>query len=153
MGREEVISDIQDFLVGVEEELRSFVANYNADIPRKCVVNLYYAYLHTVRALLATKGIYPKTHEGVERMFSLHFIKSKRFESKFGVYFSNLHSRREEADYKKHLRFDMSWIKGLQEWVLEFIPIAIQYIKEEYPEIDITNIEISFDKFSRTIKK
>lgn len=148
MERREIISDIQDFLTGVDEELRSFIANFDADIPRKCVSNLYYAYFHAVRALLATRGIYPKTHEGTERMFALHFIKSKVMDGKFGIYFSNLHSRREDADYKKHIPFTMEWTRGMHQWVSEFIPEVLAYIKREYPEINTSPVEVSFKRFT-----
>jgi len=147
MGRQEIISDIQDFLTGVDEELRSFMANFDARIPRKCVSNLYYAFFHGVRALLATKGIYPSPHEGVERMFALHFIKSGVMDRRFCAYLSNLYSRREDADYKKHIPMEMEWLKGMHQWVSEFIPEVISLLKRDYPEIETGQLEDSFEKF------
>ncbi|MBT9131353.1 MAG: hypothetical protein DDT42_01413 [candidate division WS2 bacterium] len=63
------------------------------------VSRLYYSLLHNVRALLITKGLEPKSHEGVLRVFSLHFIKEGIFEPKASHVFAKLMKYREEADY------------------------------------------------------
>ena len=39
------------------------------------VNRLYYACFHAVTALLASNGIYPKSHSGTNHLFNLHFIK------------------------------------------------------------------------------
>ena len=41
------------------------------------ISRLYYFMLHTIRALLLTIGLEPKSHEGVLRVFGLHFIKHR----------------------------------------------------------------------------
>ena len=63
------------------------------------VSRLYYFLLYNVRALLLTKGLEPKSHEGALRLFALHFIKEKIFEPKDSHVFSKLMKYREEADY------------------------------------------------------
>jgi len=63
------------------------------------ISRLYYYLLHNVRALLLTKGLEPKSHEGVLRVFSLHFIKEGIFEPKASHIFARLMKYREEADY------------------------------------------------------
>ena len=63
------------------------------------VSRLYYFLLYNVRALLLTKGLEPKSHEGALRLFALHFIKEKIFEPKDSHVFSRLMKYREEADY------------------------------------------------------
>lgn len=69
------------------------------------VSRLYYSLLHTVRALLLTKGLEPKSHEGALRVFSLHFIKEKIFEPKHAHIFARLMKYREEADYNPAYNF------------------------------------------------
>lgn len=63
------------------------------------VSRLYYSLLHTVRALLLTEGLEPKSHEGVLRVFGLHFIKEGIFEVNDSHLFAKLMKYREEADY------------------------------------------------------
>ena len=63
------------------------------------VSRLYYFLLYNIRALLLTKGLEPKSHEGALRLFALHFIKEKIFEPKDSHVFSRLMKYREEADY------------------------------------------------------
>jgi uncharacterized protein (UPF0332 family) len=63
------------------------------------VSRLYYFLLHTTKALLLTQGFEPKSHEGVLRLFSLHFVKTGIFEPKTSHIFAKLMKYREEADY------------------------------------------------------
>jgi len=72
---------------------------YNGGFIDGAVSRLYYFILHTVRALLLTKGLEPKSHEGVLRVFGLYFIKEGIFEGKDSHVFAKLMKYREEADY------------------------------------------------------
>jgi uncharacterized protein (UPF0332 family) len=63
------------------------------------VSRLYYFLLHNIKALLLTLGLEPKSHEGVLRLFSLHFVKTGIFEAKTSHIFAKLMKYREEADY------------------------------------------------------
>ena len=72
---------------------------FRNDLITGAVSRLYYFLLHNVRALLLTKGLEPKSHEGVLRVFSLHFIKEGLFGPKASHLFARLMKYREEADY------------------------------------------------------
>jgi uncharacterized protein (UPF0332 family) len=63
------------------------------------VSRLYYSLLYRIRALLLTKGLEPKSHEGALRLLSLHFVKEGNLETKASHLFSKLMKYREEADY------------------------------------------------------
>ena len=63
------------------------------------VSRLYYFILHNMRALLLTEGLEPKSHEGVVRLFGLHFVKPGVFDPKASHMFVKLMKYREEADY------------------------------------------------------
>jgi len=60
---------------------------------------LYYYIFYHVRALLLSKGLEPKTHEGSLRLLSLHFVKEGILSNKMSHIFSKLMKFREEADY------------------------------------------------------
>lgn len=63
------------------------------------VSRLYYFLLHNIRAILLTRGLGPKSHEEVLRLFSLHFIKEGTFAPKAAHILAKLMKYREEADY------------------------------------------------------
>ncbi|NWF51632.1 MAG: HEPN domain-containing protein [Nitrospirae bacterium] len=118
-------------------ELKSLKGNVRESIWRKSVSNIYYVFLNLFRAVLAEKSIYPKTHEGVERMFALHFVKGEAFPKKISAYFSNLMARRSEADYKFFIDFSKEDVQEYLTWLEEALPYFKSAIGEAWnPEID-----------------
>ena len=71
----------------------------------KSVASAYYAIYHASKALLLLKGVLPKTHEGVERMFSLYYIKTEEFDLTVGKVLGRLMKMRQEADYYPEVPF------------------------------------------------
>lgn len=69
---------------------------------------LYYAAYYAVTALLIANGVTVKTHSGVKAMFSLHFIKTRVLDKRFGVIFSTLFSLRMTGDYEDRRNLDMA---------------------------------------------
>ncbi len=69
------------------------------------ISKLYYFLLYNVRALLLTKGLEPKSHEGALRLFGLHFVKKGIFNPRDSHIFSKLMKFREEADYNPSYAF------------------------------------------------
>lgn len=59
----------------------------------------YYACLHVVKALLATRGIAADTHRGVRQLLSLHFIKDGPLTVELGRDYGRLMADRDLADY------------------------------------------------------
>ncbi|MDP2755766.1 MAG: HEPN domain-containing protein [Nitrospirota bacterium] len=95
------------------------------------VSRLYYFLLYNIRALLLSKGLEPKSHEGALRVFSLHFVKEGIFEAKDSHIFSKLMKYREEADYNPSYIFtrdDFLEFKKEAEYLSEKIKA---YLKEK----------------------
>jgi len=63
------------------------------------VSRLYYSVFYTIRALLLTRALQPRSHEGALNLFSLHFVRSGLFQSGDAHTFSRLQKYRQEADY------------------------------------------------------
>ncbi|HCA66850.1 MAG: hypothetical protein A2249_03905 [Candidatus Jacksonbacteria bacterium RIFOXYA2_FULL_44_7] len=61
---------------------------------------LSFTFFKIVSALLAVKGIIPKTHKGGLQQFSLHFIKSDLVDRKYAKIMAQLMEKRGEADYE-----------------------------------------------------
>ncbi|MEW6377989.1 MAG: HEPN domain-containing protein [bacterium] len=69
------------------------------------ISRLYYFLLYYIRALLLTKGLEPKSHEGALRLFSLHFVRTGFFKTESSHIFSKMMKYREEADYNPSYLF------------------------------------------------
>ena len=78
---------------------------FSNDFIKDAVSKLYYFLLYGIRALLLTKGLEPKSHEGALRLFGLHFVKQGLFISQDSHVFSKLMKFREEAHYNPYYVF------------------------------------------------
>lgn len=98
-------------LGAAEDELKSFMANLRADVPRKALANLYFAAFHLVQALLASRGVAAHTHSGVQVAFSLHFVKPGTVSKASAKLLSELQALRERADYQVDLAYDAADVR------------------------------------------
>ncbi len=97
------------------------------------VSKLYYFLLYGIRALLLTKGMEPKSHEGALRLFGLHFVKEGVFVSKDSHVFSKLMKFKEEADYNPSYVFTKEDFKDLAREAEElFFEIKAYLEKKNY---------------------
>ncbi|MHB2016481.1 MAG: HEPN domain-containing protein [Candidatus Xenobia bacterium] len=60
----------------------------------------YYAAFHAARALLFSRGLQGKTHEGVRYLFNEHFLRTGRLPLTLSRVLARMESTREEADYE-----------------------------------------------------
>lgn len=66
----------------------------------------YYACFHAIHALFVVNGLYTRSHEGMNVLFSLHFVKTGLFEPKYGSLIAKMEQLRDKADY--NVLFDVS---------------------------------------------
>lgn len=95
------------------------------------ISKLYYYLLYGIRALLLTKGLEPKSHEGALRLFGLYFVKEGVFVSKDSHIFSKLMKFREEADYNPSYVFTKEDFKDLAREAEELFFKIKAYLKEK----------------------
>ena len=93
------MENIREEIERASQTMSASTLLFNHNLINDAVSRLYYFLLYNIRALLLTKGLEPKSHEGALRLFALHFIKEKIFEPKDSHVFSKLMKYREEADY------------------------------------------------------
>jgi uncharacterized protein (UPF0332 family) len=91
--------NLREEIQRANESLKAAELLFENGFTRDAVSKLYYTLLYTVRAMLLTKGLEPKSHEGALRLFGMHFVKQGVFEAKDSHVFSKLMKYREEADY------------------------------------------------------
>ncbi|MEW6416495.1 MAG: HEPN domain-containing protein [Nitrospirota bacterium] len=99
ISREEGRLLAQDEFQRAMDELKAAKVLHESGFYYKSVASAYYSVYHAAKALLLLKGVVPKSHEGVERMFSLYYVKTKETEVDMGKIIGRLMKLREEADY------------------------------------------------------
>lgn len=93
------------------------------------VSRAYYAAFHYACAALLSKGLEAKSHQGMQRLFHLHFIRTKIFDDKAGIILSHAQKAREEADYYPEISFSKEVAKERLEEVKKFVKQIRSYLK------------------------
>lgn len=105
MNEENRRKNILEEIDRADESMRASDLLFDNDFVRDAVAKLYYTLLYAVRAILLTKGLEPKSHEGALRLFGTHFVKEGVFEARDSHIFSKLMKYRQEADYNPAYTF------------------------------------------------
>lgn len=63
------------------------------------IVLAYYGAFHAARSLLLSEGMEPKTHSGLLRLLSLHFVRTDRMAPETANLLTLLESQRARASY------------------------------------------------------
>lgn len=92
----------------------------------------YYAVFHYTTALLLTKGFETRSHEGLGRLFNLHFIKTNVFPKKYSTILSHMQKAREESDYQPEVPFTEEDAKTRLKEAEEFVTCIEKFLKEQH---------------------
>lgn len=95
---------------------------------RSAMSRAYYALFHHVRALLYTQGLEPRTHEGMEHLFGLHWVKPGKVEGASAKLFARLQKYREQSDYGTVTLFTKDDVEQELKEVDRFIQHIRQYV-------------------------
>ena len=96
--QQESVSDelsLGDMALRAAEALASLALNHDA------LTRLYFAAFHWARALLASAGIEARTHQDVQSLVGLRFVRTGRLEPEFQHTLSRLETWRTKADYTR----------------------------------------------------
>jgi len=93
------------------------------------VNRLYYAIFYAVNALLVVNDISTKSHSATKSKFSLHFIKTGKFDKKYGKLLSELYDWRQKGDYENIFDYDSESVRPLFKPVTEMIKLIDGEIK------------------------
>jgi len=122
-------ANIREEIDRANEAIRAANLLFENGFVKDAISKLYYSLLYSVRGLLLTKGLEPKSHEGALRLFGLHFVKPGTFKAKDSHIFSKLMKYREEADYNPSYTFaseDFTEFKNDAETVIQKITIHLR---------------------------
>lgn len=123
--------NIKEELERADKAIRAAVVLSKEGLFSDGVSRLYYFLLYHIRALLITKGLEPKSHEGALRLFGLHFVKEKIFSSKASHIFSKLMKYREEADYNPSYVFTEEDFVEFRNEAVELADKILGHLKEK----------------------
>ncbi len=87
------------------------------------VNRLYYSLFYAVNALLVANKILTKSHSATKSQFSLHFVKTGKFDKKYGRLLSELFDWRQKGDYENIFDYDESSVLPLFKPVNEMIKL------------------------------
>ena len=124
MNEENKRENIREEIDRANEAIRAANLLFENGFVKDAISKLYYSLLYSVRGLLLTKGLEPKSHESALRLFGLHFVKPGTFEAKDSHIFSKLMKYREEANYNPSYTFaseDFTEFKNDAETVIQKI--------------------------------
>ncbi|HRW62612.1 MAG TPA: HEPN domain-containing protein [Bacteroidales bacterium] len=93
------------------------------------VNRLYYSIFYAVNAILVRNEIIAQSHSGVKSQFSLHFIKTGKFDKKYGKLLAELYDWRQKGDYESLYEFDSESVLPLFNEVLEMIQVIEKELK------------------------
>lgn len=92
------------------------------------VSRAYYACFHAAQAILLTEGLEADTHRGIVNLFGLHFVKTGKFDKRFGRILSNLKDDRENGDYEIFSAIDREVAEEAVQEAEEFLKEARNYL-------------------------
>ncbi len=113
---------------------------------RNAVTNLYYAAYHSVVALLAVHGIETASHDGVQTMFGLHFVKPGVVDKNAGKHLGNLYHARLTADYKGYVDLDRTDYEEAAQQAKVVLQAATDYLRKHVPTLDLSAVETQLAK-------
>ena len=95
----------QHELARAEKALSAAETLFDRELFEDSVSRAYYCVFHSARAALATREIFPTTHDGVKRMFGLHLVKPGLLDEQLAEILTAEQEDRELSDYD--VRFEM----------------------------------------------
>ncbi len=107
--------NIAEELGRADRSLEAADVLYDHKFFNEAVSRLYYHVLYLVRALLLTKSLEPRSHEGALRWFALHFVKTEAFPAESAHTISKLMKFRGEADYNPSYVFTAEDYQSLRQ--------------------------------------
>jgi len=116
---------------------------------RSCVKEMYFACFHMATALLASKGIRARSHDAVQELLALHFVKPAALAADTTRKFGALMDRRHTADYKTFAQVDAADVEEFRPWVAQFLGNALKLLGKAVPEAQAGELRATIAAFER----
>jgi uncharacterized protein (UPF0332 family) len=131
MSEENIKLNINEELTRARKALESADILFHHENYSDAISRLYYFLFHVLKALLLSKSLEPRSHEGALRLFGLHFVKDGIFLPSDSHVFSRLMKYREEADYNTSYIFTSEDYIEFEKETTELYNKILDYLKKE----------------------
>lgn len=81
--------------------------------------------------MLYTKGLEPKSHEGLLRLIGMHFVKKEILSAQDSHVLTRLQKYRSEADYNAAYSFTVADFEEMKDSALELGRRILTYLKQQ----------------------
>jgi uncharacterized protein (UPF0332 family) len=115
------------------------------------VSDLYYACYHLANALLSSRGIAAGSHEAVQKLLALHFVKPAALPQDTVGKLNELMDKRHVADYKPHILIGSEDIARLQPWIVVFARDALRILGKAAPAGDRKSMLKALEAFETCV--
>lgn len=122
-------NNIREELARAHEALRAAELLFEKHLLNDGVSRLYYYAFHVVKALLLSKGLEPKSHEGSLQQLGMHFVKTGILLPADSHVFSRLMKYQQEADYNPSYSFTEQDTHQFKKEAIEFERKILEYLK------------------------
>lgn len=116
---------------------------------RSCVKELYFACFHMATALLASKGIRARSHEAIQELLALHFVKPAALAADTTRKFGALMDRRHTAGYKTFVQVDAADVEEFRPWAGQFLSSALKLLGATVSAVQSGELRAAIAQFER----
>jgi len=127
---EKTLNLLKGLLEKAHEKLRAAEELLKVEAYDDTVSRAYYCVFHATQALLLSEGLSADTHQGVLNLFGLYFVKTQKFDKRFGRILSNLKDDRENGDYEIFSTIDKDVAEESVKEAGEFLKEAERYLEK-----------------------
>lgn len=121
---------LKGYLQKAAEKLRAAETLFKAHEYEDAVSRAYYSAYHAAQAILLTEDLTANTHRGLVNLFGLHFVKTGKFNKRFGKFLANLKDDRERSDYEIYSTLDKEETVQAMNEARQFLKEARSYLKK-----------------------
>ncbi len=115
----------------------------------RCLSDLYYACFHLASALLASKGISANSHEAVQKLLALHFVKPAALPRDTTAKLNDLMDKRHVADYKPYIVIGAEDLAALRPWSVAFVHGVLKLLGTSAPAREARALWQAVDDFEK----
>ena len=99
----------------------------------RCMSDLCYACYHLAKALLLSRGIAASSHEAVQTLLAMHFVKPAALPQDTVGRLNDLMDKRHVADYKPHIAISSEDVARFRPWIAGYMREVLKLLGKTVP--------------------
>ena len=115
----------------------------------RCLSDLYFACYHLASALLASKGISANSHEAVQKLLALHFVKAAALPRDTTAKLNDLMDKRHVADYRPYIRIGTEDLAVFRPWIVGYVREVLKLLGKAVPAEEAAALQRTVKDFEK----